>query len=214
MTFDYKEHPSYGQLVLSRTTCSHPKLLHGSSVANNTIINLELYEGKVARELSGWWYSRGKLIASVEMTPAQWAELISSFNMGSGVPCTIRFNNGEVEPYVEPFPDKTTEKIVEGEYEECITEVIEKIREIEKELEQVPKKSLRQSLQEKLANLNMALSHNIPFMKKRFKEDLEKSVYANQMDFDAWYTHNLQILGMQTLNEHMKTISLPDKAED
>lgn len=214
MTFDYKEHPSYGQLVLSRATCCSPQLLHGSSVANNTIINLELYEGKVARELSGWWYSRGKLIASVEMTPAQWAELISSFNMASGVPCTIRFNNGEVEPYVEPFPEKTTEKIVEGEYDKCITEVIEKIREIEKELEQVPKKSLRQSLQEKLANLNMALSRNIPFMKKRFKEDLEKSVQASKMDFDTWYTHNLQILGMQTLNEHMKTISLPDKAQD
>jgi len=65
-----------------------------------------LREGEVSRELNRDFYFGGKRIVECEMSYSQFAEAITSMNMGTGVPVTIRYiqDKGKIEEC--PFVDK------------------------------------------------------------------------------------------------------------
>lgn len=99
---DTYHHPSFGMLSFSRAHGGHSNLF-GSSIQHRDTIHMVLKEGTVSRDLNEDWYFGGPEIVEVEMSQSQFAELITSMNMGSGVPCTIKFIKGHLNrrmPYV------------------------------------------------------------------------------------------------------------------
>ena len=125
-------HPSYGTLKFSR--CSGSKTpLFGSSIEHRDIISVELRHADVTRRLNRDWIYGGTLIAKAEMSYAQFAEAITSMNMGTGVPVTIRYTekDGEMpkcdfvskrEQFVNEF--KGTLDTAMRDSQDLITEVI------------------------------------------------------------------------------------------
>ena len=91
---DTYHHPSFGMLSFSRAHGGHSNLF-GSSIQHRDTIHMVLKEGTVSRDLNEDWYLGGPEIVEVEMSQSQFAELITSMNMGSGVPCTIKFIKGK-----------------------------------------------------------------------------------------------------------------------
>ena len=83
-----KKHPSYGMLSFHRVHGAATPLF-GSSVQHRDTIRLTLKEGEVKRSLNTDWYFGGKQLFEVEMSLSQFAELITSLNMGDGIPVTI-----------------------------------------------------------------------------------------------------------------------------
>ena len=97
--FEKKEkHPSYGMLGFSRRQGSKTNLF-GSSIQHQNTISMTLRQGEMHRGLNTDWFFGGDVIVEVEMSQAQFAEAITSMNMGSGVPVTIRYqeNKGYIE---------------------------------------------------------------------------------------------------------------------
>jgi hypothetical protein len=107
MSDDRKEykHPSYGMIAFNRSMGGRPTRLFGSPleehygtvrvvIGTGTRIhesNMDRYHGSL----------RGEHI-EVEMSAAQFAEVLTSMNQGSGIPCTIRYINGK--PIEDPPP--------------------------------------------------------------------------------------------------------------
>jgi len=85
---DEKEfkHPSYGQLSFNRVTSHAGVALYGSDLKHNTIIKMELKHSVKRRGINHDWYFGNQTITEVTMSQNQFSELITSMNMGDGVP--------------------------------------------------------------------------------------------------------------------------------
>lgn len=90
---DKKEsHESFGMMGFSRVQCGGDgAALHGSDLKHNTLIRMTLSHGSKKRGLSNDWYHAEGRIAEVEMSQNQFSEMITSMNMGDGIPVTLNF---------------------------------------------------------------------------------------------------------------------------
>ena len=61
------------------------------AIKHNTLIEMNLYSSKTRRGLGRDWYFADKKIVSVTMSQNQFSELITSMNMGDGIPVTLNF---------------------------------------------------------------------------------------------------------------------------
>ena len=83
-------HPSFGIAKFSRHSCSHPQSLFGSSIGHENTITLTISRADHIRSDSSYdrYYEKGQII-EVEMSAAQFAEMITTMNMV--VVCQLRF---------------------------------------------------------------------------------------------------------------------------
>lgn len=84
-------HPSYGTLLFNRAYGGGETALFGSSIKHRDTITMELYHADITRGLNNDWIHGNKLVTRIEMSYSQFAEAITSFGCGSGVPVTIRY---------------------------------------------------------------------------------------------------------------------------
>jgi hypothetical protein len=84
----------------SRKHTNKPTKLFGSAIETNTIIGMRLHIGEQDRAYSKNRYFGRQLLAEVDMTPNQFSELITTMNVGEGIPVTIRYFNGEDIPHI------------------------------------------------------------------------------------------------------------------
>jgi hypothetical protein len=87
-----KKHPSFGMVSFSRCYGTNRRLFQ-SHVKNMTTVRLRIKQASVKHSLhQDHTYGEESLI-EVELSPAQFAELLTSMNVGDGVPCTINYVN-------------------------------------------------------------------------------------------------------------------------
>lgn len=84
-----ERHESYGQVSFNRISCTPPLDLYGSNLKHGNIISLSIRRSTKNRNLNRDTYYGGEEIVEVKLSSAQFAELLTSLNVGSGVPCTI-----------------------------------------------------------------------------------------------------------------------------
>ena len=89
------EHESFGIVGISRTTCNMGLNFHGSDVRHSSFLSLRIYKSRIDRHLHKDWHHATEKIVEVELTHAQFSEMVSNMNCGDGVPCTIKSLNGE-----------------------------------------------------------------------------------------------------------------------
>lgn len=123
---------------LSRTSGGVTSLF-GSSIQHRDTITMYLREGEFSRELNSDFYFGGNEIVECEMSYSQFAEAITSMNVGSGVPVTIRYIQGKGKIEECPFVDK------KKQYEEEFKNNLDKSNEKANDL----LKSVRQMFEEK-----------------------------------------------------------------
>ena len=75
-------HPSYGTLLFSRSTGAK-EALFGSSIQHRDTICMTLHHASIERGLNRDWIHGDKVIAEVEMSYSQFAEAITSMNIGT-----------------------------------------------------------------------------------------------------------------------------------
>ena len=82
-----KQHPSYGMIRFARSSIGGSgTALFGSSIMHNNVIRLSISKGMMEREGNEDWFLAGTdindMIVEVEMSYTQFAEAITSLNMG------------------------------------------------------------------------------------------------------------------------------------
>lgn len=95
-----KKHPSYGVIQLTRVDGRQGCFM--GQIQGPGYVSLTIDQAEYISEGRALGINR---LVQIRLTYSQYLELISSFNIGSGTPCTISYLQGPVEEYVpEPSP--------------------------------------------------------------------------------------------------------------
>lgn len=210
-------HPAFGMISFSRTSCGRSPKFFGSSLPVESYIEIKVQQGSIERDLGRDWYHPAhpkKDIVIARMTPSQFSELITTMNIGEGVPCTLEIVNGE---RVEPLKD------FENRAEFHQRKIVEQMQNFSKQLsvsrkrseELIAKKNLTKEDQKELSwILGSALQEidkNIPFFLKTFQEGADKIIVEAKAEVENSITNKLMTLGLDAFKDQLR--KLEDKKE-
>lgn len=211
MSHERLSHKSFGQILFIRS--NGRSNFYGSELEQDHYITMEVHHSEIDRELTQDRYYNTSHILRLRMTNGQFAEMITSMNRGSGVPCTIERILGEK---VEAMPVQESRKeFVHRKFEERMKNFADKIRERQnKAKELVSKKSLSKAdmheLQLHLSWLIGEIEGNIPFFMKCFQETMDHVVFEAKTEVENAIQHKINVLGFNALHEQNKLLSSGD----
>lgn len=198
-------HPSYGTLLFSRKT-GRKDSLFGSSIQHRDTICMTLYHASIERRSNRDLIYGNKAIAEVEMSYSQFAEAITSMNIGTGIPVTVRYTekDGNI-PHCdfvskrEQFEDefKTQRKNATRVSEELIQEVTELFNQ-----KGTLKKADKEEILRKLNKLKMDIGINTDFIVNQFNEQMDKTVMEAKGEIEAFYQNKVNTIASAALVEH------------
>lgn len=183
------KHDSFGVIRFSRAMNSGQKQLFGSTVKTNNTIRLEIAPAVYERGLHRDWIGSNALpFIEVEMSQAQFAEAISSMNIGSGTPVTIIAKNGV---YVEQFEEESKFDQFQNEFAEDMKDLQDTVKQAQQDIEELlGKKSVtkadRELIKGHLYHIEQQLRANIPFLYESFNEQVGKSLHEARMEIEAF----------------------------
>ena len=196
------------------------RYLFGSSIPHNNVITLTIREGEVDRSLNRDWYLGRRKLIEVAMSESQFAELISSFGQGDGVPCTLREVMGERKEDC-PFENKRMQ--FENEVKEHIEEIHADTEKLIKEVAYLfnEKKTFNKADKEKVTDLlnkiNREIKSNTPFIMSQFNEQMDKTVKEAKGEVEAFTQTKMHSLALEALkqdNEWIENIKDQNKLTD
>ena len=208
--FEKKEkHPSYGMLGFSRRQGSKTNLF-GSSIQHQNTISMTLRKGEMHRGLNADWFFGGDVIVEVEMSQAQFAEAITSMNMGSGVPVTIRYQ--ENKGYIERPDFKGKKDMFNDELKEQLANanantksLIEEIREMFDTKKSIGKGD-REEIIKRLDKIYADINQNVTFIHKQFNEQVDKTITEAKGEIEAFCENKLHSIAYAALNEKQELL--------
>ncbi len=193
MSIDEREttHESFGLLGLSRWTSGGKHSFFGSTLKHDRGITMTLRTAKQVRRLNYDWHFADKMVFEVQMTEAQFAELITTMNIGSGVPVTITHAATEGFKRMEPCPFVHKGEQVLDEVRKDAKRSTETLRAAIARLDNlvnsggnVSKTMLRDILGELRAGASATDDH-LPFIVSQFAEVVEKMVVEASATINA-----------------------------
>lgn len=204
------KHPAFGMIGFLRVSGGE-NTLFGSSIKHNDRIVMRLKHGTQDRHFHENCYYGHGLITEVEMGYSQFAECISTLNVGDGVPCTIRFTekDGEI-PYIKE--NKSKREQFRNEFSDTILKAMEQVQdqinEIQKSLDD--KKSLgikdRKEIISKLQQVKYNIGSNLDFCVKQFDEQMDKTALEAKGEIEAFCQNKINSIAQAALVENREKI--------
>ena len=197
-------HPSYGTLAFSRRNGGNTPLF-GSSIEHRDTIAMTLYHADITRGLHYDSIYGDKKIVEVEMSYSQFAEAITSMNMGTGVPVTIRWTekDGRIpdcdfiskrEQFADEFKEKRKEVTMESQ------QIIKDVTELFNQKKTLTK-SDKQEILSKLNKLSMEIGCNMDFIAEQFNEQMDKTVMEAKGEIESFCQNKINSIAQAALVE-------------
>jgi hypothetical protein len=212
-------HPSYGMIAVNRFTIGGTKKtpFFGSSLDTHysgirIVIKRAVLTKYPGSSRVDHPFARESLI-EVDLTGAQFAELITAMNVGDGVPCTIKRIGGEGIPE-PPAMANEAEKVREDIKTDVASLAVE-ARELLTALRSTfdgknIKKVDRQVLIKKTEAVIQNLESNLPYLLTRFEEATEKTVVRAKAEIETFMRTTLEQAGLEALKLNSQNL-LVDK---
>ena len=195
-------HPAFGMISLCRTTSTPSAVLFGSAVKHGHYISLTIKEAeRTAGQTHDWYFGRRELIRVV-ISGTQLGDMLSSMNVGDGVPCTIERFNGECRPRIEEFStvQAQAQEQMEADLDRLFSKskiLLERAREIV--TAGAPKKADKEELLSMLTQLSHGIGGNIKFAGKCFDEKVEKMVTQAKGEVETFINSKIHSAGLEAL---------------
>lgn len=203
-------HPAFGMIGFSRVTGGE-NVLFGSSIKHNNKIVMRLKYGEQERHLHRDSYFGRGLIAEVEMSYSQFAECITAMNVGSGVPCTIRYTekDGNIPAISE---NNSKREQFRNEFSDTILKAMEQVQnqidEIQKSLDE--KKTFgvkdKKEMMSKLQQVKYNIGSNLNFCVKQFDEQMDKTTLEAKGEIEAFCQNKINSIAQAALVENRDKI--------
>jgi len=200
-------HESFGLVGIHRVT-GH-KHLFGSEIEHGAFFRLQVSQARVRHSHGRDWYNGGRELISIYLSAAQFAEMITTLNVGQGVPCTIDRVLGEQMEEPPKFVKNETEKIrdaFKGRIDGVVSFLRDQIR-ISKPL--LDKKSLTQAdrkiIFSTLESTLQEIERNAPFIVKSFQEAAEKVETTAKAEIETYMTLVLNRMGLDAARKQLET---------
>lgn len=200
------KHESYGMIGFSRVTSSGGRNFFGSSIRSSHYIELTIRRAERHRHLNQYWYHGREELVNLRLSPNQFADLLTSLNVGHGSPCTIQ-HVGQVR--TAECPSVSQRQKYEAEFERdvaaTITDAEALVAEIRQTLEtkQSIGKPERASIAKKLDLMLGHIKNGLPFVQSQFNEAMDKTVTEAKGEVEAFVNHKIHSLGIEALNSEV-----------
>ncbi len=198
-------HPAFGVVQVSRTS-GGARSLFMSDVKHDHRICLRIHKAQHRRHLNSYWTHAGDKLIEVEMSELQFAQMISSMNLGSGVPCTLTCaREGEMVRLPAIDPDDLT-AVFSSEIKKQTSQALESARKAHSLLlELMSQKTVKKKELEPLASLLYSLSQLLPssmqFIQDQFQEAMEHTTEQAKAHAEGHVLRVLQQAGLAKLKE-------------
>jgi hypothetical protein len=197
-----QKHPSFVSVSFHRITGQ--RRFFGSSVESQTWVELKVCPAELHHHLgSDSVYSANQPLIEVALSPAQFAELLTTMNSGPGVPGTLQEFNGKS---VEQLPEIETETHrIREHFEKIMRNRSQEFRDALAEVTTLfeEKKSLNKGdckkIIDTLRTMVNQFSDSAPFYLGQFEEAAEKIAVQTKAEVDAFITHAVQSTGLEVL---------------
>lgn len=202
-------HPSYGTLLFNRVYGGKTPLF-GSSIEHSNVITMELRHADITRGLNRDDIFGNKPIVKVEMSYSQFAEAITSFGQGTGIPVTIRYTekDGRISPcdfvskreqFADEFKGKTKDAMNESQ------QLIQDVTDLFSQKKALTKAD-KESVISKLRKLSMNLGCNLDFIADQFNEQMDKTVMEAKGEIESFCQNKINAIAQAALVEHRDDI--------
>lgn len=198
------KHPSYGQCQISRVSSNKRVPLYGTANECRETIRLSIHSSVHNRDLNRDWYFTDEELIEVEMSPAQFAEMITSLNIGSGTPVTIRRIKGQ--DLIEDPPYKADQELFNKEFNDKVQSVMKDMDQLIDQAKELKnqKSVTKKALMDLMANLETVqreIRSNMPFVAKSFEEHMSNVVSSAKIEFEAFVEGKIHSAGMEALRD-------------
>ena len=184
--------------------------LFGSSIEHSNVITMELRHADITRELNRDDIFGGKPIVKVEMSYSQFAEAITSFGQGTGIPVTIRYTekDGKIPPcdfvskrqqFTDEFKGKTKNAMNESQ------QLIHYVTDFFSQKKALTKAD-KEAVISKLRKLSMDLGCNLDFIADQFNEQMDKTVMEAKGEIESFYQNKINAIASAALVEQRDEI--------
>ncbi len=198
-----ESHPAYGQLQFSRQSGGYSNL-YGSAIKHQNTVCMTVYPSK--KYCSKWserYFAKHQPLIEVRMSASQFAEAITSMNMGGGVPVTLESVRGRHMPRCqeETIADLANKGLKDkmNNFADKITKGNGRVKAI-LEKKGTIKVGERKEIGDIISMLMQDLRSNIPFLHTCMTEAYDKTATAAKADIEAFYTGAIMKLGKDALN--------------
>lgn len=197
-------HPAFATIGLSRCTCSPSIELFGSNVKHSTFIKLEIKEAKKYTDGYSEHIFGNKTICEVILSGNQLGDLLSSMNVGSGVPCTLqrRETNWDI-PMIknQENPVDESRKVFKERLAKLAEKSIEAANKADKILSSkkpITKKEMEE-VKSYLYKIKQELNSNIPYMNTCFEEKVETTISHAKSEVDSFVQTVINHAGLNAI---------------
>lgn len=198
-----ERHPSFVTVQFSHISGS--RSFFGSSVNSQHWIRLSIHEAYRYHDLGrDVIHGSVKELVTVDLSPSQFAQLLTTMNHGSGTPGTLcRMNGKQVEEYEETTGEAVrVSDEFKQEMETRAAGFVEARDEVLKILQE--KKTISKGDRDAIGTImNSMVSQfrsSMPFYFNQFQEAIQKTVDQAKAEVDAFATHVIQRSGIAALH--------------
>ncbi len=205
-TFGLPEnHPSYGMIGISHFSGGDGHFF-GSAVQQMGGIAITISEGHMRRSLSEESYFADKELIRVELTPAQFAEMITSPNVGDGVPCTLTRVNGKSIDRCRLLDKRARFHKDFAKEMKRIGLALETLQKKAQEFETKPSitKADRKEFSQLVWEVRRTIDDHLPFIQERFTETMENTIMDAKANLEAYVGTLARTLGNQALAKQLQ----------
>ena len=140
------------------------------------------------------------------MSYSQFAEAITSFGQGNGIPCTIRYTekDGKIpecdfiskrKQFTDEFKSQTEDTMNESQ------QLIQDVTDLFSQKKALTKAD-KESIISKLRKLSMDLGSNIGFIADQFNEQMDKTVMEAKGEIESFCQNKINAIASASLVEH------------
>lgn len=210
-------HPAYGTIMFNRAY-GYKRNLFGSSIQHSNVITMEVRHADITRGLHEDSIFGNKPIIEIEMSYSQFAEAITSFGQGSGIPCTIRYTekDGKIpecdfvskrEQFTNEFKEKTEGAMNDSQ------QLIQDVADLFSQKKTLTKAD-KECILGKLKKLSMDIGCNMEFVSDQFNKQIDKTVMEAKGEIESFCQNKINAIAQAALVEHSdKLIGLENPVE-
>ena len=192
MSKENKQSDCFGLIGFGRVNSSKAQSLVGSSIKHSNLISLTISTASKQRTFCTDHFFADKSIVEIYMSQSQFAECITSMNMGSGVPCTLKVVNGRRMSDCEETSERQRLRDDFDNQIKSVNKNAKALTEVISGLVGKLNKRDQEAIKSAIRNLNQDIESNLPFVRTCFDESIDKSVKEAKAEVEA-FVQNRQL---------------------
>jgi hypothetical protein len=164
--------------------------MFGSQIRTGNPISMTIKNAVVEHDGDRQWFFAKDLILEIEMTSAQFADAITSLNIGDGVPCTIRYIRGEGKKQ-PPLYESKIETHHKG-IKERIGKTMDKAKNYQVKAEKILNKKGALTIKERkeltgyMISMMQEVCENLPFIAGQLAKVMDETKSQAKAEIEAF----------------------------